>query len=95
VRLRLRWFYNQKPSPFYQWTAGRRDSKPQVIGSMFEDKIDMNYMVTTDQYTKHRAIMINQSSKEMTGTYRCVVDTFTIKVVAEANMLVYSQAKET
>ena len=94
-QLRVRWFYNQDPSPFFQWMAGTMDSKPQVIGSMFEDKIDLSYMVTTDQHTRHRAIMINQPSIEMAGTYRCVVDTVTSEAVAEANMLVYSPVKET
>ena len=94
-QLRLRWFYNQNPSPFYQWVAGRKASQPEVIGSMFADKIDLSYMASTGQHTMHRAIMIKHVSMDMAGTYTCVVDTLTMEVVAEANMLVYSSPVET
>ena len=91
-QLRLRWFYNQDPMPFYQWIAGRDDSKPQVIGRMFKDKIDKRYMVSREKYTRHRAIMIKMVSMDMTGTYTCMVDTLTREVISEANMIVYSPA---
>ena len=91
-QLRLRWFYNQDPLPFYQWRAGRENSMPQVIGRMFKDKINMRYMVTTEKYTRHRAIMIKKVSMDMSGTYTCMVDTLTTEVIAEANMIVYSPA---
>ena len=94
-QLRLRWFYNENPSPFYQWVAGRKASQPEVIGRMFADKIDMSHMASTDQHTMHRAIMIKQVSTDMTGTYTCVVDTLTMEMVAEANMLVFSLPVET
>ena len=93
--LEVKWYFNEDPSPFLQWIAGRKDSVPQVIGSIFEDKIDLSYTVSTDQYTRHRAIMIHKPSIEMAGTYHCKVDTLTSEVVAEANMLVYSPIQET
>ena len=75
--LEVKWYFNEDPSPFLQWIAGRKDSVPQVIGIIFEDKIDLSYTVSTDQYTRHRAIMIHKPSIEMAGTYRCKVDTLT------------------
>ena len=68
---------------------------PQVMGSIIEDKIDLSYTMSTDQNTRHRAIMIHKPSIEMAGTYHCKVDTLTSEVVAEANMLVYSPVQET
>ena len=93
--LEVKWYFNEDPSPFLQWIAGRKDSQPQVIGSMFEGKIDLSYTMTTDQHTRHRAIMIHKPSIEMAGTYHCKVDTLTSEAVAEANMLVYSPIQET
>ena len=67
--MRLRWFYNQDPMSFYQWLPGRDDSKPQVIGKMFKDKMDKRYMVSREEYTRHRAIMIKMVIMDMTGSY--------------------------
>ena len=93
--LEVKWYFNEDPSPFLQWIAGRNDSQPQVIGSMFEDKIDLSYTMTSEQHTKHRAIMIHKPTIDMAGTYHCKVDTLSSEAVAEANMLVYSPAQET
>ena len=93
--LEVKWYFNEDPSPFLQWIAGRNDSQPQVIGSMFEDKIDLSYTMTSEQHTKHRAIMIHKPTIDMAGTYHCKVDTLSSEAVAEANMLVYSPVQET
>ena len=93
--LEVKWYFNEDPSPFLVWIAGRPESSPQVIGSMFEGKIDVNYTVTDDQHTRHRAIMLRNPTIAMTGTYHCKVETLTSEASAEANMLVYSPVMET
>ena len=93
--LEVKWYFNEDPSPFLVWIAGRPESSPQVIGSMFEGKIDVNFTVTEDQHTRHRAIMLVKPTISMAGTYHCKVETLTSEASAEANMLVYSPVMET
>ena len=93
--LEVKWYFNEDPSPFLVWIAGRKESKPQIIGSLFEGKIDLDYIVTEDDHTKHRAIMIHQPSIDMAGTYHCKVETLTSEATAEANMLIYTPVMET
>ena len=93
--LEVKWYFNEDPSPFLVWIAGRPDSSPQVIGSMFEGKIDVSYTVSDDQHTKYRAIMLHKPTIAMAGTYHCKVETLTSEATAEANMLVYSPIMET
>ena len=93
--LEVKWYFNEDPSPFLVWIAGRKESQPQIIGSMFEDKIDLEYRVTDDPHTAHRAIMLHRPTIAMAGTYHCKVETLTSEAVAEANMLVYSPIMET
>ena len=93
--LEVKWYFNEDPSPFLVWIAGRKDSEPQIIGSLFADKIDLEYKVTDDYHTAHRAIMLHKPTIAMAGTYHCKVETLTSEATAEANMLVYSPIMET
>ena len=93
--LEVKWYFNEDPSPFLVWIAGRPESSPQVIGSMFEGKIDVSYSVSTEQHTRHRAILLHKPTIAMAGTYHCKVETLTSEATAEANMLVYSPIMET
>ena len=91
-QLEVKWYFNQDPAPFCQWIAGRSDSKPQLIGSQFEDKIDLSYTSGQNNHTKYRALLLHKPTTTMSGTYTCKVSTFESEAVAEANMMVYSPA---
>ena len=39
----IKWFFNDNPQPFFQWIPGR---KPQTIGELFQNRIDLEYMAT-------------------------------------------------
>ena len=93
--LEVKWYFNENPAPFLVWIAGRPESIPQVIGSMFEGKIDVSYTVSEDQHTRHRAILLHKPTIAMAGTYHCKVETLTTEATADANMLVYSPIMET
>ena len=93
-QLEIKWYFNKDPSPFFQWIAGLPGSKPQLIGSLFEDKIDLDYMVDPHPYTRYRAIKINRPSIDMAGTYHCKVSTLMSEEMANAHMLVYSPVTE-
>ena len=91
-QLEVKWYFNQDPAPFCQWIAGRSDSKPQLIGSLFEDKVDLSYTSGQNNHTKYRALLLHKPTTTMSGTYTCKVSTLESEAVAEANMLVYSPA---
>ena len=63
--LEVKWYFNEDPAPFLVWIAGRRDSRPQLIGSMFEGKIDLEYRATEEPHTRHRAR--TQLTKHISG----------------------------
>ena len=93
-QLEIKWYFNKDPSPFFQWIAGLPGSKPQLIGSLFENKIDLDYMVDPHPYTRYRAIKIKNPSIDMAGTYHCKVSTLMSEEMANAHMLVYSPVTE-
>lgn len=91
-QLEVKWYFNQDPAPFCQWIAGRADTKPQLIGDLFEDKVDLSYTAGSNNHTKYRALLLHKPSTAMAGTYTCKVSTLESEAVAEAKMLVYSPA---
>ena len=93
--LEVKWYFNEDPAPFLLWIAGRPESRPQVIGSLFEGKIDVSYTVSENPHTRHRAILLHKPTIAMAGTYHCKVETLTTEATADANMLVYSPIMET
>ena len=93
-QLEVKWYFNEDPAPFFQWIAGMEGSEPQIIGSLFEDKIDLSFMASEDRHKQHRALLLHRPTIDMAGTYHCKVSTLTSEAVAEANMLVYSPVAE-
>ena len=91
-QLEVKWYFNQDPAPFCQWIAGRSDTKPQLIGSLFEDKLDLGYTAGSNNHTKYRALLLHKPTTAMAGTYTCKVSTLESEAVAEAKMMVYSPA---
>lgn len=56
----------------YHWIGELR--VPYVIGS-FKGKIDLDFNISQDERYKYRAIHISKPSRNMTGTYSCLVET--------------------
>ena len=94
-QLEIKWYFNQDPAPFCQWIAGVPDTRPQLIGELFEDKVDLEYVGGATKETKYRALLLHRPTTAMTGTYTCKVSTLESEAVAHAKMLVYSPAAST
>ena len=96
--LELKWYFNDSPSPFYQWIPGTRGvgevSEPQVIGEMWRQKTDLNWTKYEDGARRHRALLLSRPSVHMSGLYRCKVSSLTSEAEAQARMLVYSPVDE-
>ena len=94
-QLEVKWYFNQDPAPFCQWIAGKMDTKPQLIGSMFKDKVDLSFTAGHNNHTKYRGLLLHKPTTAMSGTYTCKVSTLESEAVAEARMMVYSPAVAT
>jgi len=84
----VKWFFRDDPQPFFQWLPGHR---PQTIGEIFHDRIDLNYEVAgSDQFRKHRAIKLLNPTTELSGMYRCKVSSFVDEDFMQKPMTVYA-----
>lgn len=68
----VKWFFNNSPMPVYQWIPGQ---KPQDLG-IFKGRIDLDYKVSGNRNSEHRALKIHRPTTELSGEYRCYVSTF-------------------
>ena len=94
-QLEIKWYFNQDPAPFCQWIAGKTESRPQLIGSLFKDKVDLDFTAGHNNHTKYRGLLLHKPSTSMSGTYTCKVSTLESEAVSEARMLVYPPAVST
>jgi len=94
-QLEVKWYFNQDPAPFCQWIAGKVDTKPQLIGNLFKDKVDLSFTAGNSNHTKYRGLLLHRPTTAMSGTYTCKVSSLHSEAVAEARMMVYSPAVAT
>lgn len=82
----LKWYLNSRTIPIYQWIP---PSHPQGLGTMRE-RIDLDFEVTRDPYTRHRALFLIRPTIDMSGVYTCKVSTLDNEVSQSSRMIVYS-----
>ena len=82
----LKWYLNSVTVPIYQWIP---PSHPQGLGAM-RGRIDLDFEISSDPYTRHRALYIYNPTVEMSGEYTCKVSTLENEVSVTSNMVVYS-----
>ncbi|XP_066252327.1 uncharacterized protein [Euwallacea similis] len=86
----VKWFFNEKIYPVYQWIP---DAKPQELG-ILKGRLDLSYKVSDDRYKKHRALKIGKLSPELGGNYTCSVSTFSSEDSQTKQMLIFEKAFE-
>ena len=82
----LKWYLNSKTIPIYQWIP---PSHPQGLGK-FKGHIDLDFEISSDPYTRHRALYILNPIVEMSGEYTCKVSTVDNEVSLTSRMVVYA-----
>ena len=82
----LKWYLNSRTIPIYQWIP---PSYPQGLGK-FEGRIDLDFEMSSDPYTRHRALYILNPTVEMSGEYTCKVSTVEEEVSLTSRMVVYT-----
>lgn len=85
----VKWFYNNRETTIYQWIPLKHE--PQVIHHDFKDKIDTNFTVSNDSLTKHRALLITDLSRNLSGEYICVVGSNLNEVSGSKEMTIYGE----
>ncbi|CAG9792232.1 unnamed protein product [Diatraea saccharalis] len=86
----VKWFYMDKSQPVYQWIPPQ---KPQALGRL-KNKLDLNYKVSHNPYTQHRALHIMSLSPDLTGNYTCVVSTFLAEDQKTRPMAIFDPEKK-
>lgn len=86
----LKWYLNSKTVPIYQWIPPHH---PRGLGSM-RRRIDLDFEVTRDPYTRHRALYLVRPTVDMSGVYTCKVSTLDNEVSASSRMVVYSPPRD-
>ncbi|EEB10264.1 conserved hypothetical protein [Pediculus humanus corporis] len=86
----VKWFYNNSPSPVYQWIPGK---KPQDLG-LLRGRLDLDYRVSDHNSSMHRALFIKNPTTELSGDYKCMVSTFLREDFMTKRMVVFAPGKE-
>ena len=85
----LKWYLNSLYIPIYQWMP---PNLPYGLGVM-EGRLDLNFCMSSDPYTQHRALAIHKPSIAMSGAYTCKVATIHNEVSFTSSMVVYLPPK--
>ena len=67
VQLDIKWYFENEPSPFYQWVPEKM-ARPQIIGEKFRQHVDLDHVVThNDSHKRHRALLLKKPTVELSG----------------------------
>lgn len=89
LQLDLKWYFNGSPIPVYQWVPSMKKG-PQVIGEMFKESLDLDYVAHNDTFKRHRALRVAKSDHRFSGTYQCKVSSFLDEDFQQKEVLVYT-----
>ncbi|GLH12075.1 Uncharacterized protein GBIM_16831 [Gryllus bimaculatus] len=81
----VKWYFNNGPSPVYQWIAGGR---PQDLG-VLRGRLDLLYRASDNNAMKHRALYIVNPTTDLSGDYKCHVSTFADEDFMTKKMVVF------
>ncbi|KAB0794602.1 hypothetical protein PPYR_11441 [Photinus pyralis] len=85
----VKWYFNEEKIPVYQWIATK---KPQVLG-ILKGRLNLEYSVSQDKNSKHRALHITKPGPDLSGDYTCLVSSFNNEDRRTKSMLVFVPEK--
>lgn len=85
IDLVVKWLLNDEI--VYKWIPLQ---KPQALGH-FQHKLDLNYTITDDPKTAHRAMKILNPTTSDAGEYKCFISTFADEDFSARNMTVFGR----
>lgn len=86
----VKWFVQGQVEPVYQWIP--QEGPPQGLGPL-RGRLDLDYRVSEDNFTMHRALRIIRPTAELSGDYRCSVSSFVSEDSKTARFIVYSSGR--
>jgi len=87
-QLDIKWYFNNSPTPIYQWLPAM-DTGPQIIDPRFNQYMDLMYTVNGEKYEKHRALHLVNITHHLSGSYMCKVSSFLDEDFNQKNLMVY------
>jgi len=87
-QLDIKWYFNNSPTPIYQWLPAL-DTGPQIIDPRFNQYMDLMYTVNGEKYEKHRALHLVNITHHLSGSYMCKVSSFLDEDFNQKNLMVY------
>ncbi|XP_050713865.1 uncharacterized protein LOC126996955, partial [Eriocheir sinensis] len=82
----VKWYFKRKPYPVYQWIP---NNEPQDLG-ILKGRLNLKYEVSSDEYSKHRALAILNPTTELTGEYTCWISSFENEDFKRKKLTVYA-----
>lgn len=86
----VKWYFNRQPFPVYQWIPSK---DPQDLG-ILKGRLNLNYEVSEDQFSKHRALAIVNPTTDLTGEYTCLISSFESEAFKRKSLIVYAPAED-
>lgn len=86
----VKWYFNRQPFPVYQWIP---TNVPQDLG-ILKGRLNLNYAVSEEEYTKHRALAIVKPTTELSGEYTCWISSFESEDFKRKSLIVYAPAMD-
>ncbi|KAL7647366.1 UNVERIFIED_CONTAM: hypothetical protein RMT77_000962 [Armadillidium vulgare] len=86
----VKWYFNNKPVPVYQWIP---PNKPQDLG-ILKGRLDLSHTVSPNSWAQHRALAILNPTTELSGEYSCSVSSFKAEDIKRKNLVVYVPAAQ-
>lgn len=83
----VKWYFNNGPSPVYQWIPGQ---KPQDLG-ILKGRLDLSHRASDHVATMHRALYIPNPTTDLSGEYKCLVSTFNDEDFMTKKMVVFGE----
>ncbi|XP_042205572.1 uncharacterized protein LOC121854839 [Homarus americanus] len=86
----VKWYFNRQPFPVYQWIPR---NEPQDLG-ILKGRLNLEYEVSDEEFTKHRALAIVNPTTELTGEYTCWISSFESEDFRRKSLIVYAPASD-
>ncbi|XP_064469308.1 uncharacterized protein LOC135383967 [Ornithodoros turicata] len=89
-QLVVRWFLDDDPKPIYQWIP---ELKTRHVSSRLEGRLNADYTVTANHFTKFRALNLLRPTTDLSGRYSCHVTSHSSQDQKSQQMTVYARPK--
>lgn len=85
----VKWYLNDQSRPVYVWIPDGSGG-PKGLG-VLSGRLNLEYKVSEDAKTEHRALHIKASTPDLAGEYTCVVSSFLDEDRQTKSMLVFGE----